>query len=395
VRRVPVALIGVALAVLLHLPRVAAQHKDKSTIYCQRKTRDPDIPSAATHVRLGEDILCTVTAREADGSLTADAGMDGNTFKIGNIADAATANSKCAQMNNTAGSAIEDKCSVVVNVAGPSSSVYTFTIKMTGSELPDPADGLKITALIASSDEPIKIGDNATTGTADGYTGDAAPYPFVVVGAPTAASEVACVGSVSGSGNSPFVRQSEEVECTYAVKDAGGATTALGEDFLRGSTTGGSYTVAAAAGKDAPFVAGSCNTTTMQPAMDCKSGSVRFDVTAPTAAGATFLVTGALADGSAFTQGAQQYTVVGVPTVKSRVSCTGQTTGRRRFAPRAQQTVLSASAIRAARKRPLSPATSAPEAWLLRAPAAVERTPMQAPLRRRAAPRLGTGSSLL
>jgi len=130
---------------------------------------------------------------------------------------------------------------------------------------------------------------------------------LTVVGTPTTASSVACTGDRSGTTS---VRVGELVTCIITVNDDSGATTGVPSDF------------------DSPAIIGGTNPSPSTGVALVGGGStMKITVVAPTTVGATFTVTGKLASGEDFSEGAFDLTVVGSPTTKSTVACEGDRSG--------------------------------------------------------------------
>ena len=72
---------------------------------------------------------------------------------------------------------------------------------------------------------------------ADGTLFEEGKFGLTMVGTPTEANKVACVGAVSK--RSTDVRVSEEITCTITINDASGTTTGFAADFADPTITGG------------------------------------------------------------------------------------------------------------------------------------------------------------
>jgi len=127
------------------------------------------------------------------------------------------------------------------------------------------------------------------------------PVSLTVVGIPTVDSLLSCAGAVSGN---TIVKAGEIILCTITVRDGSSATTGVVGDFAVYSTS----------------VTGSL-------VSSADYSIVTFNVTAPSAVGARVIITGALASGSNFSQGALTVVVAGTPTVDSSMVCVGVRSG--------------------------------------------------------------------
>jgi hypothetical protein len=126
------------------------------------------------------------------------------------------------------------------------------------------------------------------------------PFAVTVVGTPTIDSTIACVNPRTSS---TFTRVNETISCVITARDALGPTTAVTTDFLDSIVLGGSLST---------------------PLVRALSGDTfSFNVTAPAVVGASFSVSGVLANGTAFSQGPFPLAVVGTPTVLSNITCVG------------------------------------------------------------------------
>lgn len=138
---------------------------------------------------------------------------------------------------------------------------------------------------------------------------DQGAVPIYAHGVATDASTLTCVGTRSQTST---VRVQEEVTCTIVVNDNFGATTALANSFKKAVSTGG--------------------TSVSEVSSNPTGSRMTFTVTSPSDVGATFTVTGRLADDTPFSEGAFILTVTGTPTAKSILACSGvrsQTTSLR------------------------------------------------------------------
>jgi hypothetical protein len=129
---------------------------------------------------------------------------------------------------------------------------------------------------------------------------------LTVVGTPTSATALACVGARSGTTS---VRISEQVLCTLTARDGFGPTTAVAADFTSALLVGGTDLTPGAG------VVGS----------NVKGTEFTFNATAPSTVGARFDLRGRLRDGSS--TDAANMTVVGTPTSNSTVACVGARSG--------------------------------------------------------------------
>jgi hypothetical protein len=217
--------------------------------------------SGNSFVRVNEDLLCIIVAKDGSGPTLALPGDFGNPRVVGG----SLASALFYQTNN--GSQIG------INITSPSS--------------------------IQSFDVTGKL--------ADGSLFSEGRFELTVVGTPTTASTMNCVGLRS---QTAFVRISELVVCEIVVKDAGGATTGVAEDFATPLVNGGT-SLSPSSGVE--YVEG--------------GETMAFNMTSPNTVGASFNYTGRLADLSEFSEGTQTMTVVGTPTVDSQVSCSGFRSG--------------------------------------------------------------------
>lgn len=125
---------------------------------------------------------------------------------------------------------------------------------------------------------------------------------LTMVGTPTAKSELACVGGVS---QTKSVRKASQTDCTITIKDNLGTTTGLAEDFQVAAVGAAPGTLTTAGNK----------------------ATVTFSATAPSAVGTTYIISAQLKDGPTDLEDPDEVmTVVGLPTVDSLLSCSGDVT---------------------------------------------------------------------
>jgi hypothetical protein len=220
--------------------------------------------SGTTSLRINEVATCTITVRDGTGATTGVASDFGNPVLVGGLSPSPS--------------------SGVGFVSG--GATMTFNVTAPGTVGAD----FQVMGALAS-------GTNFTQGF----------VTLVVVGTPTSASTLACVGRDSGTSS---VRVSVAVVCTITVNDDSGATTGVASDFT------------------SPIVIGGIDVQPSSGVISVGDGStMTFNVTSPSTVGATFEIIGVLADDSNFTQGAFSMTVVGSPSVASTISCAGSRSG--------------------------------------------------------------------
>ena len=212
----------------------------------------------ATTVYTLETILCTLYVKDANGTTTAFSTDFNNPIVSAGVTTAITTKS-----------GNESDSEMVFSIIAPSSPTsFTVSVSLSSNNAP-----------IANS--PLQI--NVTL-------------------APAVKSQIFCVGSVSGINE---VRTGELTYCTITARDNNGALTfALPSDF------------------GSPIVYGGTNQTALIKSQTSIS-TLRFNVTAPTTAGASFYVEGRLNSGALFSQNAFNIYVIGVPTQLSSLSCQG------------------------------------------------------------------------
>jgi hypothetical protein len=182
------------------------------------------------------------------------------------------------------------RCDIVVKDAGGDTTAVAtdfLTPTTTGGTSISPAD-------FVQQDSPSTYHFNITAPNTVGatftitpvlYTGETfTQINMTVVGTPTTASTVECVGDVSVAGN--FVRPNETVTCTITVRDGSGTTTGVSSDFATASLE-------------------NCTQTSPPSGVNASADyfSMVFTVQSPNNYGDTFSVTGRLADNSTFTEG--------------------------------------------------------------------------------------------
>lgn len=220
----------------------------QSPAFSMTVTGTPDVPttincqgirSGSTQVRINELVACTITIKNAGG--IADTGVAAD-FLTPTITNGVMASSLITSANLH---------SVSFNVTAGSTVGSTMTILLRLTE----------------------TGSSITQGA----------FSITIVGSPSSASTVSCVGSVSNAGIN--VRPLEIVNCVITAKDdLGVAAIATPADFGATVVVGGTDISA--------LVAGSA------------SNLILFNVTAPGNVSAAFSVTGVLANGTLFLQGA-------------------------------------------------------------------------------------------
>jgi hypothetical protein len=175
----------------------------------------------------------------------------------------------------------------------------SFNVTETGGVV----DGIfEIVVSLASSFDKTK-----TTNPADNIANN---FTYLVLGSPTSASVLTCVGDETGSAT--VVKTSEQVTCTIDVKNGVGFTTALAADFATPTSVGGTSISTRTATKT------NAGTATAKTA-------ITFTVDAPGTPGLnSFNISVALAAqfGNAALADHLFPTVVGRPTIKSTLSCT-------------------------------------------------------------------------
>lgn len=143
----------------------------------------------------------------------------------------------------------------------------------------------------------FSINAPSTTGTTfiitgqlnDGTDFEVPDQVMTVVGTPTTASLISCAGDVT---KQLKVREGEKVNCVIAVKDDSGLTNAFATDFTTATVTGGTgeTPVVTIDGADSAY-------------------QMKFSVDAPASAGTPFTIRGRLANNDAFLQSALSLTV--------------------------------------------------------------------------------------
>jgi hypothetical protein len=159
----------------------------------------------------------------------------------------------------------------------------------------------KVTAPAVAGDEFSVTGRIRNGG---GTSFSQGPFRLTVLGRPTRDSVILCAGARSGSLS---VRTLETVVCHIWVQDSDGNTTGAPSDFASPQLSAGVLASALRSNGAGTFIS--------------------FNVTAPSTVGAYFTIIGKLEDGTPFSQGALQLTVVGTPTVNSTVACAGVRSG--------------------------------------------------------------------
>jgi len=146
----------------------------------------------------------------------------------------------------------------------------------------------------------------ATGALANGTQFTSTPGSVTVVGKPTTASTLYCVGQATSS--SLFVYPNGFVNCLIYVRDANGNTTGLPDDFSAPATVGG---------------------VNIQPITAVGDNSVMaFTLSAPALANSYLYITGKMANSSLFVQGPVSMLVIGTGTPFSLLSCVALRLGR-------------------------------------------------------------------
>lgn len=231
----------------------------KSTVACVGQT------TGLTSVRVSEVTVCTITVR------------DGSSAPTTGFADDFAAPLLVGGASPSAITSIEGGAKMTFTVVAPT-TVQTFSVR---GRLAGPTTNF-----------------------------DQSAFALAVVGTPTDASTVACVGLTSSSATT--VKTSETVRCTITVADAGGPAVGLPSDFGAVNIVGGS-----ALGSFVKVGGGEVITFTLQ---------------APAEVDATFTIQATLADTTVLNT--VTMTVLGRPTIASTLACAGSVT-------------LSATAVRA------------------------------------------------
>lgn len=220
---------------------VLGQPDEKSKIACKGKvTLNTDTQPV---VRIGEEVVCTI---QAHTGTAATSGLTSN-FKTGTV----TGGTKVTSITDTGAST-------------NAKSVFEFT--STAPRKADDAFTVEATTATNKALVPAKVTTN-------------------VIGVPSSASTIACVGASTNN----HVRKGETVTCTITIIDDADTTTGLAADFTK------SITIPATASQGT-----------------LSGGKTSGDFGKATA-GATFLVTGVWSGGTKFSQGATSFVVVGTP----------------------------------------------------------------------------------
>jgi len=233
--------------------------------------------SGTLFVREAEDVNCIITVFDDAGTPAKTTGLTTD-FVTGIIAGATEVGSIADTSGSDSPKSTTTESYFKFSMTAPSDRTTAFTIKSTLA---------------------------AGTAIQHGQAGGGDTLTFAVLGIPSALSTLSCKGSLALG---QPVRIGETLTCTITIKNAdNAATTGLETDFGASATTGGTNLGSNA--KSSNYL------------------TVTHTIKAPTTAGSSFLVTGKLADGTLFNEGAKSFVVVGQPTTASTLVCVGQTSG--------------------------------------------------------------------
>jgi hypothetical protein len=278
---------------------VVGKPQAQSTLVCAGATTKSQV------IRLTELFNCQITARKGDAAITTALATD---FPTSNLAS-----DKCLVNTDNAG--------VAESSGATAGEIFVFQ----GGKCNDASVNNGNTAVGDTVSITAKVLVNNVA------TALAADEKLTIIGTPTKASLIQCVGDTTESAlaDKVLVRESETVVCTITVKDGNGGTTGLTPDFVTGTINGG--TQVSSISDD-----GDNNGDTNGGTSTSTASVFKFTLTAPVLHTTAFNIKTTLKDtnqvldhdGNGATTGGTgkeiiNFEVIGTPSTKSTLACQG------------------------------------------------------------------------